>query len=240
MHSPESQLATGQRFVGEITGAGDLQVDGRIEGEIRIEGRLTVGPDAVVLADVVAGSLHIEGRVEGRVRVATKVTIGQRGCLVGDVAGFLHVEEGGVFKGRLTSEPAPTDTQEDSPPPSKGVDTEGGSTKPEGITLEPPPVHFFDSAAPSRKSAASPRVAIRRLTEDDTLPPAPARPPAQSLARAPVTAPAEVPITRKQRIRTDTSPQQVPPPVVRRTRKPAREELDDPWFETEDESRDSK
>jgi len=241
MNSEGSQLAAGQQFSGEISGDGDLQVDGRFEGTIHIEGRITVGADALVLAEIIAGSAHIEGRVEGSVQVAKEVTIGQHGCLIGDVTGLLHVEEGGVFQGRITNDSAHAAAQNNPISASNSEDVERDSpVPPQNVTSELPPVQFFDSAPPVVDGPAGSRSTIRRLTEDDTIPPAPA-PRADRPAAAPrPKLPAEVPITRKQRIRTDTTPQQVPPPIVRSSSKPVRGELDDPWFETEDEQHNSK
>jgi hypothetical protein len=108
--------------------------------------------------------------------------------------------------------------------------------------LDPPPVQFFDAQDAPLAPRESDSGAIRRLTEDDTLPPAPAptaapAAPAHDLPTAKT--PKEIPITRKQPVRTDTVAKRVPPAVVRASRTASTKDLDDPWFDMGDESADS-
>ena len=65
-----SYLSSGLRINGEITGIEDLQIDGKVEGSIRVGGfRVTVGKDARVKGEVVARELVIYGLVKGDLRV---------------------------------------------------------------------------------------------------------------------------------------------------------------------------
>jgi cytoskeletal protein CcmA (bactofilin family) len=237
MSKAGSQVGTGQRVVGEFEGDGDLLLEGRLEGSIHIGGHLTVGQEALIFADIVAASAHIDGQVEGRVRVSGGVTIGARGCLVGEVHGVLHVAEGGVFQRRIASDDVSTDTAGklqatgDHPAPPSPLESK-----------QSPPVRFFDARDAPLALGESDSGTIRRLTEDDTLPPAPtlaatASGPAHDLP--PAKLPKEVPITRKQPVRTDTVAKRVPKAIVRASRTAATEDLDDPWFDTGDESADS-
>jgi cytoskeletal protein CcmA (bactofilin family) len=242
-----SQIGTGQRLLGDIAGEGDLQIDGRFEGAIHIGGKLTVGPGALVVAEVVAAAVHIDGRVEGRVRATGDVTIGRRGCLVGEVEGLLHVEEGGVFQGRIAHEGVPVDTKGEL----RSIGKEAGEPE-KAVTpsAAAPPVHSFESQDVPAALSVTASGSIRRLTEDDTIPPAPPSPAKKKRTKATVTQPRvlsaragrasanaaakEVPITRKQRVRRDTRPKKTPAAQVRAKRKPAEDELGDAWFETKD------
>ena len=51
---------------------------------------------------------------------------------------------------------------------------------------------------------------------------------------------AEIPITRKQKIRTDTQSDETPKPQVRGSRRKSKRDLQDPWFEDQDYLLDSK
>jgi len=53
---------------GEVKGSEDLIVDGQMEGTISLsESRLTIGPNAVIAADLSAKDVLILGRVKGNV-----------------------------------------------------------------------------------------------------------------------------------------------------------------------------
>jgi len=238
MSLQNSQIGSGQRVLGDIAGDGNLDILGRLEGAVHIGGTLTVGPDALVLADIVAATVRIDGRVEGRVRVAGEVTIGARGCLVGEVEGLLEVEEGGVFQGRL-------------------VNTVVASRTGDALSSVPPKVEdeaLLDDdeerSDDSQRLERSPRP-IRRLTSEDTLPPPPPIVPtpkdesvtnrSQGQTGTNVKSESsEIPITRKQKIRTDTQSNGRPKPQVRGSRRKSKRDLQDPWFEDQDYLLDSK
>jgi hypothetical protein len=103
-------------------------------------------------------------------------------------------------------------------------------------------VHFFTAQDAPLALGESNSGTIRRLTEEDTLPPAPAlaaSPAAPAHDLPPAKTPKELPITRKQRVRTDTVAERVPAAVVRASRTASPADLDDPWFDMGDESPDS-
>lgn len=67
-------MTNGQSIVikGEITGAEDLVIAGRVEGKITLNGCvLTLAPGSQVVGDVTAGTVIVSGQVDGTV-VATK------------------------------------------------------------------------------------------------------------------------------------------------------------------------
>ena len=83
---------------GTILSSGDLQVDGKVEGDVRAYS-LVVGEKSVVVGDVFAEDAIIRGRVEGSI-CARKVQL----CATCHVAGnivheSLSVEAGAFFEG---------------------------------------------------------------------------------------------------------------------------------------------
>jgi len=84
--------------VGTLISSGDVQVDGRVEGDIRATA-LVIGEDASIQGDVYAEEAIIRGRVEGGIQ-ARKVQL----CATSHVEGnILHealsVEAGAFFEG---------------------------------------------------------------------------------------------------------------------------------------------
>ncbi|MGD0888389.1 MAG: polymer-forming cytoskeletal protein [Acidobacteriaceae bacterium] len=88
---------------GDVTGKEDLFLDGVVEGTISLpESRLTVGPNARVMADVDAQEMVIFGLVEGNLRVAGRIELRETAVVKGDiVAGRLSIEENANMKGKV-------------------------------------------------------------------------------------------------------------------------------------------
>jgi len=95
---------------GEVKGSEDLIVDGRIEGTVSLsESRLTIGPNAVLAADLTAKDVLVLGQVQGNIVATGRVEL-RAGCQVtGDVHALrLAIEDNAVFRGKvdLTQVPA--------------------------------------------------------------------------------------------------------------------------------------
>jgi cytoskeletal protein CcmA (bactofilin family) len=83
---------------GTLTSTGDIQVDGRVEGDVRSTG-LVIGDKAFIQGDVTGDDVTVRGRVQGSIR-ARKVLL----CATCHVEGnILHeafaVEAGAFFEG---------------------------------------------------------------------------------------------------------------------------------------------
>jgi cytoskeletal protein CcmA (bactofilin family) len=88
---------------GEVKGNEDLVVDGRVEGTISLsESRLTIGPNADVVADLSAKDILVMGRVQGNLVASGRVEL-RSGCQVGgDIRALrLAVEDNAAFQGKV-------------------------------------------------------------------------------------------------------------------------------------------
>jgi cytoskeletal protein CcmA (bactofilin family) len=88
---------------GELSGSEDFTLYGQMEGSIKLpDNTLTIGPHAVIKAEISAKAVVIMGSVRGNVRAADSVRIQATGSVVGDVvASRLAVAEGGSLNGRV-------------------------------------------------------------------------------------------------------------------------------------------
>lgn len=83
---------------GTLHSDGDIQIDGRVEGNIR-SGSLTIGEKSVVNGEIVANDVTIRGRVIGSIR-ARKVALSGTSHVEGDILhNALAVESGAFFDG---------------------------------------------------------------------------------------------------------------------------------------------
>ena len=105
MNSAEGATAIGKSVTirGELTGKEDLYMDGDIEGTITLpENRLTIGPNARILADISARDVIILGKVNGNVHASGRVELRQTAAVNGDIfAGRLSIEESATVKGQV-------------------------------------------------------------------------------------------------------------------------------------------
>ena len=96
--SAPSILSADAVITGTITCAGDMQIDGRVEGDVRSVS-LVIGEKAEIHGEIFAEEVVIRGRVIGRIR-ARKVQLCTTSHVEGDI---LHeafaVESGAFFEG---------------------------------------------------------------------------------------------------------------------------------------------
>jgi cytoskeletal protein CcmA (bactofilin family) len=88
---------------GKITSEEDLQIDGKVEGPISLQGRrLTVGRTAELKSEVIAGEVIVYGKLTGNLRARDRVEIKKDGSVIGDVSTTrVSIEDGADFKGHM-------------------------------------------------------------------------------------------------------------------------------------------
>lgn len=93
---------------GDLSGDEDLMIQGRIDGEVRLEkNKVTIGKSGRVQADVHARSIEVEGRIKGNLYGAEDVIVRAAGRVQGNiVCGRVTLENGANFKGSIDMEPA--------------------------------------------------------------------------------------------------------------------------------------
>jgi len=93
-----SIISTDLTVNGSLSSTGDIQIDGRIEGDVHSAG-LVIGEKAFIHGDVVAEEVTVRGRVQGGIR-ARKVLLAATCHVEGNI---LHeafaVETGAFFEG---------------------------------------------------------------------------------------------------------------------------------------------
>jgi cytoskeletal protein CcmA (bactofilin family) len=88
---------------GEITGSEDLTIDGQVEGKIDLPDHvLTIGPNAMIMADIAVKSLAIFGTIIGNVKAKERVDLRNSGSVEGTITcGRIAMQEGAKFVGKL-------------------------------------------------------------------------------------------------------------------------------------------
>ena len=98
---------------GEISSDEDLQIDGKVEGNISLRGhRLTVGRTAHLNSEINAREVIVYGNASGNLRARDRVEIKKDGQVIGDITTTrISIEDGAYFKGHIEIERAQPSSQ---------------------------------------------------------------------------------------------------------------------------------
>ena len=100
---PDVFLGRGSKIVGTLTFTGVVELDGAVEGEIRSEGRLTIGEAGEINARIQGVEVVVRGKVVGDISASKKLVLQKPARIVGNVAcSTLSVEEGVVIEGKIS------------------------------------------------------------------------------------------------------------------------------------------
>lgn len=92
----------GCKISGVITGQGDYQVSGEIDGDCEIDGTVTLTRTGYWNGTINASQVVISGHVEGDIIAAGKVEIADSARITGKVTGeAIAVAEGAVVEGQM-------------------------------------------------------------------------------------------------------------------------------------------
>ncbi len=120
-------LGSSIEVTGKISSAEDLQIDGKVEGPISVQGKkLTVGRAAHLNSELTAREIVVYGKVHGNLRASDRVEIKKDGSVIGDITtARIMIEDGAHFKGKIEIDRGKT-------PPAMDLENLGASTATQG------------------------------------------------------------------------------------------------------------
>jgi cytoskeletal protein CcmA (bactofilin family) len=96
-------LGAGDILQGRLDVQGDLKIAGKVEGELKASGSVTIDSGASVQASIAGANVSVRGQVTGNVTAKRRLTLGGSGRLNGDVkVGRLTVDDGATLNGNVT------------------------------------------------------------------------------------------------------------------------------------------
>ena len=100
--SKESLIASDITIEGKIEGSGHVRIAGKFNGDVNVQGNLTIESGAKVTGGVRAHKVVIAGELEGNIESAQKVEVLESGAITGDVtADALTVASGARMRGQV-------------------------------------------------------------------------------------------------------------------------------------------
>jgi cytoskeletal protein CcmA (bactofilin family) len=97
---PATLISEGCKISGLITGDGDFQISGEIDGECDLKGTVTLSKNGTWTGTIKAGNVIIAGLVEGDIVASGKVEITETAKISGTVTGeAIAVAEGAIVEG---------------------------------------------------------------------------------------------------------------------------------------------
>ena len=98
----ESLIAADLTIEGKIEGAGHVRIAGRFNGDVHVQGNLTIESGAKLTGGVRANTVIIGGELQGNIDAASRVELLETGVLNGDLkAGSLTVAAGSRMRGQV-------------------------------------------------------------------------------------------------------------------------------------------
>jgi cytoskeletal protein CcmA (bactofilin family) len=95
-------IGRGAHVTGRVTGAVDLEIHGRIDGEIAIGGEATIEAEGLVASNVSARRLVVRGAVKGDLTAEEAVVLEEGARVVGDIrAPRISIARGALVRGHV-------------------------------------------------------------------------------------------------------------------------------------------
>ena len=93
-------ITVGTSIKGDIQANGDFRLDGTLEGNITLTGKLVIGEQGRIVGNVVCQNANIIGRVEGNISVKELLSLNSTANVKGDILiNRLSIEPGSTFSG---------------------------------------------------------------------------------------------------------------------------------------------
>ena len=94
-------ITDGTQIKGDIVATGDFRLDGVLEGNIQLNGKLVVGDSGVVNGNVLCQNANIIGTVNGNLSVKDLLSLHASARVRGDILiNKLSIEPGAIFSGK--------------------------------------------------------------------------------------------------------------------------------------------
>ena len=94
----QNKISQGTTLTGNIVSEGSFRIEGELDGNIEISGKVVISETGIIKGEVVCENADIEGHFEGKLKVKNCLTLKSTGNINGEVVvDQLVVEAGAKF-----------------------------------------------------------------------------------------------------------------------------------------------
>lgn len=103
-------IGRGTELQGDFTAKGSVRIDGKVNGNVTVEGSLILGAGALIDGEVSAEAVLIGGEVIGNINAPKKAELTTTAKVIGDITtGAIVIDEHAVFQGKCDMNQAAPD-----------------------------------------------------------------------------------------------------------------------------------
>jgi cytoskeletal protein CcmA (bactofilin family) len=178
-------ISRGAQVRGKLTGEGDLEIHGRVDGDVKLDGMVTVEAGGLVASDVSAAKIVVRGAVKGDLTAVESIALEDGARVVGDVRaprvsiqagalvrGLLQTGDGSPAVGRATARATESRPAKDARPAPKATAVPPTPRTALEVTASPTQRGAGTNGAPSRQATGPgvPAAASRARVEPQQQP----------------------------------------------------------------------
>ncbi|SDY61236.1 Polymer-forming protein [Proteiniborus ethanoligenes] len=110
----DTLIGSNTKFSGKIEAKGAIRIDGELDGDVIVEGNVTIGPEGKIIGNITCSSIYISGTVKGNIHCREQLRLGNTAKLIGDAeVKTLIVDENAIFDGKCKMEGTSDTTMND-------------------------------------------------------------------------------------------------------------------------------
>ncbi len=96
----DTLIGSNTELIGDINSKGIIRIDGKVTGNISVQGDLFVGAEAYIKGNVSASNINVAGNIEGDISSVGVLKLLSTAKLIGNIqVKTLTLDEGSVFDG---------------------------------------------------------------------------------------------------------------------------------------------
>lgn len=93
-------IGQGTEITGEIDSKGDIRIDGILKGNLKVTGKLVLGPTGNIEGDISCKNADVSGKIDGKINVGELLSLKASAKIHGDIiASKIAIEPGAIFTG---------------------------------------------------------------------------------------------------------------------------------------------
>jgi cytoskeletal protein CcmA (bactofilin family) len=142
-----STIGAGTVVRGSVHGDGDLEILGRVEGDVHVRGDLSIGETALIKSDVRGRRVTVRGAIAGNVSATEALVLEAGARVVGDLAApQIGIRPGALLRGLVST----------GAPPAAAAATPAAATRAQPARAATPPRAAVPARIATVSSSSSP------------------------------------------------------------------------------------